>query len=633
MSRIVKSLAAVVAASLLLLMAPESGAFARTALPMEGKHSLYQRIITKPHADIVDAATTGARTVVHDLAPFSIYYVYGRSNGFVEVGANVSGNAKGWIAEDHTVDWKQSIAVAFNNRAEAGRQRQLFFADRAHLDDALHGETFFDRLADLRRGAIAGESDGTVVAVEPENFVNVDQSFYLFPILSHERADLPFGLRGNYLEVASITNRPAPPSNTEFRAGISFVLDTTRSMQPYIDGTKAAIRKVQAKLSQSDVGDAMRFGLVGFRQDPATNAALEYQVRTFLPVAEGSTAEKFVSTISGVTATSVSTPSFNEDSVGGVFEAIQSSDWSRYAAGIVVLITDASPHLPSEGHTFAGDIGVQQIAGLAERKGIRLFVVHLRTPQGEADHDNAEAAYRTMTLREGASNYIGIENGDFGNFSDEVDGLAMNLINLVKSTRDGSTYTPTGDTQAARLMARVGLAMQLEYVGARRGEAAPDFYRAWTTDVAPEDPRRQALDVRILLTRNQLSSLAGALRPIVDEADSPSARTDPMAFFRRVQELAARANNDTRQISSGTPLGALLGEYLDDLPYRSPILGLTAEDWVLQNRAQQTDILAALKSKLGYYERIHNQPERWVRLDPDAADGEQVTLIPLIQMP
>lgn len=626
------------AAAVLMLMSATGGTQAeeaRDALLMEGKRTLAQRVITQPGADLRATAAIDGAIVTADLPPMSIYYVYDRKDGMVEVGSNAHGAPVGWLAEADVLDWKQSIVVEFNNRANAGRERTLFFKDRDALDAALQGEDFVGRLQQARAQLLAGTPDpqGGIVAVEPQDVIDIEQNFYLLPILGFEKdVWLPFGQVGNYLEVASLPQREKPVTQpADFRAGVVFVIDTTQSMQPYIDKTRQVVESIQGILANSPEGANIRFGLIGFRQSVTQNPALEYQVKQFVPLSETANAEAFVSAISEMKAANVPTQGYDEDAIGGLFEAVQNTDWTAFQARYVVLITDAGPRPGGMDGNLAGDLGVGQIAGLAEQKNVRLLTLHLKTEYGAGDHDYARRAYEQLTTRDGQPAYIGIEVSDVDAFTPQVESMANQLVANVASVRQGQPVVPVDDSEGARLMARAGQAMELEYLGARNGTQLPSIFKSWTVDMAAENPSTRALDIRLMLTRNQLSSLAGALRPIVEEGQAPQA--DALTFFHRVQDLAARASNDSRQLGDDAPLGDRLGEYLEGLPYNSPVLNLTADDWVSFSRADQRDLLLSLQSKLAYYERIHNNPDRWIKLHPDAEDGEAVTTIPLFQLP
>lgn len=636
------------AAATLSGMTVAAGADTRDALRQPGKRTLYQRVITKPGAVLADSCDATAQSGTK-LPAFSIYYVYSRYDGCVEIGANTNGLAKGFVKEDMTVDWKQSIVVAFNNRSDAGRQRQILFKDMQALQTATDPSTGVGALTDLRTQAESGTlpDSGGVIAIEPAAAVDIEQNFYVLPILDFQSVFLAGGQDGNFQRlnflrigaVSDVQDPKAPPRPAVQKpvakptVALAFIIDTTRSMQPYIDQATDVVRQVQSKLSAADVVGDVRFGIVGFRQSVEKNPGVEYHVKTLLPLGPQSDAAALLKELSTVQAATIPTKGFDEDSFGAVREAIDQLDWSGSQARIAVLITDAGPADPQNPDSLAGGIGAEQLADLARRKGIRFFVMHLLTPPGRQDHEFAEGQYRKLTTVDGHDAYLPIAEGKISEFGEQVQQLYDTLVNLIRSTAKGETLQPVDSSPSAAVMARVGRALQLEYFGQRQDAAVPQFFEAWTTDMSLEDPTVPALDERVMLTKNQLSSLAGALRPIVEQGEAPGSQADPADFFRRVQELAARANNDTRQISDATPLGDVLGEYLQDLPYRSYVLNLTGADWVSFNRQKQREILTMLKSKLAYYEMIHSTPAKWIKLDEDADDGELVTLVPLYQLP
>ncbi|MBZ9938993.1 VWA domain-containing protein [Mesorhizobium sp. BR1-1-16] len=627
-------------------LASHAAADTREAMLEPGKRTLYQRVIIKPNAVVTDDcdvdATSGTK-----LPAFSIYYVYSRDDRCVEIGANTNGLAKGFVKRDMTVDWMQSIVVAFNNREDAGRQRQLLFKDKEALQQATDPSTGVAGLADLRSKAETGtlQDSSGVIAIEPAGVVDIEQNFYVMPILDFQSVFLTDGKDGNFQRlnflrigaVSDVRSPDAPPRplqpEAKPTAALAFIIDTTRSMQPYIDQATDVVRQIQSKLSADDVGDDVRFGIIGFRQSVEKNPGVEYHVKTFLPLGPQSGAQALLGELTKVNAATIPTRGFDEDSFGAVREAIDKLDWSGSQARIAVLITDAGPAETESADSLAGGMGADQLADLARRKGIRFFVMHLRTPPGRQDHDFAEGEYRKLTTVDGHDAYLPIAEGKISEFGQQMQQLCDTIINLIHATEKGEALQPVDSSPSAAVMARVGRALQLEYFGQRQDATVPQFFEAWTTDMSLEDPSVPALDERVMLTKNQLSSLAEALRPIVEQGEAPGSQADPADFFRRVQELAARANNDTRQISDGTPLGEVLGEYLQDLPYRSYVLNLTGADWVSFNRQKQREILSMLKSKLAYYEMIHSTPSKWIKLDEDADDGEVVTLVPLFQLP
>ena len=602
-------------------------AFAREAMLMQGKKTLYRRIVTKPGSQLLSAASASAQVIKGNVPAFSVYYVYGEKNGFTEVGVNSSGEAAGWIKSNKAVDWKQSIVVAFNNWAEAGRVRQLFYNNMDTLADDVEAFSSPDEFA----------NSGNIVAVEPENAINDNNNFYLLPILDHESIYFPDGNEGNMLEVGSVTSASARRKVEDFRAGVVFVIDTTKSMGPYIRQTKEVIEQIGVQLENSPLAGKVSFGLVGFRQSIVTNPGVGYNVKNLLPLDQHSDVNQFLAAIDRMEVSKVPTVGFDEDSIGGISFAANDNNWQPYAAKYMILVTDAGAKAPELGDNYAQELDIPELAGDLNDKGIRLLVMHLKTPEGLKDHRTAELQYRQASRLVGSMNdlYTDISEGSVREFGNGVRLLASQIVTTSQDIqKDKEIQAPdASDNSTEANLRRAAKAFQLEYRGNQQGEQAPEFYRAWTIDRAFGDYARQALDIRILLTKNQLSTMAQNLREIVDQANKPGGIIDANAFFHSIQDLALRTSNDPTQIRDDQSLGDAIAEYLDDLPYKSQTTAMTMADWVAMRAPEQRDIMNGLESKLRYYERVHADPDRWFNLHENAAPGEAVTTISLDRMP
>jgi serine/threonine-protein kinase PpkA len=88
----------------------------RQPLKMEGKQTLFQRVIVRPGATLYPnpQASNGQR-----VPGFSVFYVYARQgegdNAWVEVGRAADGQTQGWIRGAKLIDWKHTVIAAFTN--------------------------------------------------------------------------------------------------------------------------------------------------------------------------------------------------------------------------------------------------------------------------------------------------------------------------------------------------------------------------------------------------------------------------------------------------------------------------------------------------------------------------------------
>lgn len=639
-------LLAKIVACLMLAVTPlgaNAQAPAREPLKMEGRQTIYQRIITRTGGTLRQAPQTTAAMIGRQLDPFTLFYVYERRNNWMSVGPTARSGPTGWIEASKTIDWKQTIVVAFNNPAAFQRDRTLLFKSRDALDRVIHGDGEVAPLVQsLRAAAVQGNirTDSPVVSIEPKNHVDIDQSFYLLPILNAERQLLHNNVRGRFLEIASITKQenttPQGDPFQNFKAGVVFVIDTTMSMDPYIDRTRKAMERIRSIIERSDVKDRVRFGLVGFRQEMAIAPRIEYHTKTFLKLDSGSTAERFTQSIQSMKAATAPTPTFAEDSIGGLVEAVESADWSGFGARFLVLITDAGPRAVTLGHVRSPMLPEQVNAFLKESRNIIPFIVHLKTPEGRNDHASAERAYRAIGATAAGANYSPIENGDLTRFQSRIDAFAEQIVDLTQQSMRGVVAAPRPDDEsdAARLQ-REWRALQLTHLGRAQGEQAPDVFRAWMIDRSLDDPAVEALDVRVVLTRNQLATLRDVARSIVEKAEGGLQQMDPRSFFTQLREAVALMARDPSRLARTDfeTLGDALGEYLRDLPYDSPITSITEQDWMRRTGPQQRALLETLKSKIEFYERIYNTPQKWISLHEGSPDGERMTTLPLRQMP
>ena len=120
-----------------------------------------------------------------------------------------------------------------------------------------------------------GQAPG-IVAQEPELFVDMAKNFYLLPILGGEEVMTEQNMRVRVLNVASVSAADAVDSAKagqdqstahertkqikEFSSAVVFVIDSTISMDPYIERTREAVRKIYAKVEAEKLGDKVKFG-------------------------------------------------------------------------------------------------------------------------------------------------------------------------------------------------------------------------------------------------------------------------------------------------------------------------------------------------------------------------------------
>ncbi len=693
----------------------QAAAQEREALKQPNKTSLYERVLTRPGASLVQRPGDAAGGKLIDA--FTRYYVYGRQEqgerSWLEVGVDAQGEVRGWVDEAQTVPWRQQLAVAFTNPA-AKRERTLFFADWASLEALMAAEDPGSAVRPLTQRIMEGEADERVVAIEPDRHIDINQRFYLLPILGYEEffSDAGHLMRG--LKVASVTKTELPaitepgaepnadpsaasrssssqsapsasasasgsvattPTSTDattetevrklmpFRAAVVFVIDSTISMQAYIDEARQAVRKVYERIEGSDLLDRVAFGLVAFRAesaDPTRAKQLDYVARLFVDPSEVSSAEDFLGKAGQLSEAAVTTDRFDEDPYAGVQLALDEIPWSQFGARYLVLITDAGA---LEGDASTTGLRAEQVRSAAAAENVGIFVLHLKTPQGAGNHASAETQYRTLSANPAIqeSLYIPVETGSSQRFKQQVDALAGAVVGQIEraviSEAEGSAPTaarpesaasaPASDPPAAgsaedaeaerirRLVDSLGHAMQLAYLGRMERTAAPQVFEGWISDRDLANPTVRTVDARLLLTKRQLSDLHNILKQVLDAANS--GMLEPDAFFDNLRSLAAQYTRDPNQANRAEPKSladlGLLSEYLEGLPYQSDVMRVDLDTWSRWGAQRQLDFITRVKSKLRLYERYNADADRWVSLAEDSPPGEHVYPVPLQDLP
>ena len=687
-----------------LALAMSSLAAADKPLLMEGKQTLYQRVLAKPGARIADDAGGEG---VKETVPFTVYYVYERrkvgDDEWLRVGADQYGGSEGWISSAMLIPWNQTLTISFRDPGKGSRV--LLFRDKQSLKSLIDkGDA--DHYRQLYLDAIEEKlpPDSPVVAIQPAEPVDITEDFYLVPIIDHE--DVYLGSEAaTMLEVTSVplasdaegardeasAAAAAPEARAEeataeqetsaaqddaeararqrqqaiekaladYRSGLVFVIDSTKSMQPYIERTRQAVRGIYDRLQKAGVTSGMSFGMVAFRDDPEAVEGLEYRSRMVADLKQGENADSFFSAVEGLKAAEVSSRDFIEDAYAGIATALDKIDWGGRDARYVVLITDAGARGPDDKLGGTG-LDAERLNRLARDKHVVLLVLHLLTPQGVENHAAAAAQYRKLSAYPGVGSlYYGVPAGDVAAFGKAVDAVAGQISEQVHDTVAAAVdeSLPAEEAEAKAAVAadkpapepqaepspdlaelqsklrKLGYALRMEYLARRQDGKAPEVFNAWLVDRDFLNPEQQTVDVRVLLTRDQLSDLHDLMRQIIDTFQE--GLITPQGFLDNIRKLAATLSRDPDKLADGGSLSEMgfMKEYIEDLPYRSEAMTLTLEDWAEWPARRQIEYINRLESKIAYYKALHDHTDLWVSLDGGPVDGQSVFPVELNMLP
>jgi hypothetical protein len=273
-------------AGLLVILAGNLAA-ADKPLLMEGKKTLYQRVLSVPDAKLFQVPTESAEST--QIIPFSVLYVYEKGSDWIKVGYDSFGRIAGWVKSDKAIVWNQALTVSFKDPQDI--QRVMLFNHKADLEKLVndYDKQGYQAIYD----AIVNNSipkDSPVIAIQPEAHLEIRDNFYLVPIIQHE--DVYLGNeQARLLEIASVPledpKTAAELANIQsnkrsYRSGIHFVIDSTQSMGPYIDRTREAVAKVYSAIEKQGLTNQVGFGLTAYRDNLDQVPELEYLTQRYV---------------------------------------------------------------------------------------------------------------------------------------------------------------------------------------------------------------------------------------------------------------------------------------------------------------------------------------------------------------
>ncbi|KFC98580.1 vWA domain-containing protein [Leclercia adecarboxylata] len=624
-------------------------------LLQEGKQTLFQRVLTYPGCQLAAKAGEAGK----EQPAFSRFYVYQREKQgqeeWLQVGPDSFGHVSGWMKASCTVDWKVQLTLAFTN--PAGRHPMLFFKEKSDVESLLNNAKPAAALEPMIASLNKNQPVPQVLAREPEYMVDQLKNFYLLPVLGSDDVFTDTGFQVRVLNVASVSEKgsaSAPAKSTDeknmmkgFSASVVFVIDSTISMGPYIDRTKEAIDKIYKRIEKEQLQDKVKFGLVAYRSSVKAVPGLEYDAKMYVDPNTVKDGKDFLAKVHDLKQATVSSSKVDEDAYAGVMTALDKVDWTQFGARYVVLITDAGA-LDGTDSLSATHLSAEQVRQEAAYRGVALYTLHLKTPDGKKNHASAAAQYQELTLNPFLHKplYYPIDSGDVNSFGTIVDSLSNAITGQIKTAWSGEEtagsalgaspeYTGKKADPLLSDAEKLSKAMRLAYLGDKQGTQAPPVFKSWISDRDLVNQNIPATEVRVLLTKSELSDLSDVMKKIVNAANEGMISPDDM--FASLRSLAATMGNDPNQAKgkNATRLGemGLLGEYIESLPYLSEVLSLDEETWKSWDGLEQERFIRRLNTKLNYYQRYNEDADRWVALAPDSDPRDNVYPVPLENLP
>ncbi|PTN32757.1 VWA domain-containing protein [Desulfonatronum sp. SC1] len=640
---------------------------------LENETQLPLRVLPRPFAHIYSQTKADSAAIASANVPaFHPLYVFARQNvdlsnpaepkGWYQVGPTKDAPS-GWMQAQDVMEWRQALVVSYTHPGGLleGRNPVLMFRDLSTLQGLIDSFDRADQAREFYKKIATGDTPDEIVSMEPKRFVDITQQFYILPILQFEQtqimgddvrllqlaAAVP-GARGadtladtEYREQAQTERgETAGASIEDLKVDIVFTIDTTRSMQPFIDMTKEAVTKMVSTFTE-DSAERFRFGLVGFRDCTKTIPLIEYISRNFTPqLVDGGELIRLLDT--EFVATEVGSLDYAEEVFAGVDTAIR-SNWREGALRFMILIGDASSHPKGHPQNTLGKDEVD-LRREADDAQVHILSIHLQDPRAVEDHPIAIPQFMKLSQVRGSeqsafTEVSAFEEAEYQKLVDSIVGSINDNLSAVIGQAGGTqaAQEPPApavsdvEQQGREAVAKVWEAALVEYIG--KSANPPKDIVAWVVDRDLVYTTDRSLEVRVLVTRDQLSSLAQALDSVVQAL--MRAEVTQVQFFESLQNVAGQTMKRPEDIGQAATLAdtGLLPAFISSLPYRSDILSLTDEMFASMTAEQRAQLEWNILAKLEQYRTINEQVDAWFRLNETDADTDMIYPLHLDYLP
>lgn len=633
----------------------------RQPLHMPQAKDVYQRILTLPGASLESQPNAAVGSAPRQELPvFSIFYVYGKKADWLEVGRDLRRGPEGWIKTSLTQNWSVMLTMQYAPPGQRGRV--LFFERQQDLRDlvtAVDPQPLVDKLV---AAADAGQkTDLPLSSIEPSDVRGSQQPngvFYLMPIIDFAPATFDDYKPATLLKVSLVNANPEPStpptvasaaSLAPMHGAIVFVLDTTISMKPYFERATRSVRTILTQLKAKGLDRKVAVGVVAYRnnmgQEPQ-KSGLGYVVKVIQPLDANASLDDVMRAMDQLDEAKVSSHSFNEDAVAGLWTAIEQLDWSAYEnqPKLMFLVTDAGALAGNDPKAKFQGIDLLNVIEAADRKGIAVNPFHIASPGAKKFNNVVPTASQYdrlgRTVDPNSNKYVRIDPATPDNFDKLLLGFEKGMVETFESWgRNARIERPViqsdGETGAyyKNIIVNELFNSQQRYIGVKSKTQSKPVFDAWAVDMDLKKHDQIALDVSVYLTRNQLNQLALSAKHIYDTAKSQTISSDSM--FRLLQALSAQTAQDPERFKGDASKVADMGilpSFLSLLPYKSDFLNLTSRSWAEKTPDAQASMLAQLAYKIRAYQNMNADTTKWKDLG-SGDRGQEVMPVPLVYLP
>ncbi len=526
----------------------------------------------------------------------------------------------GWIHKDEIVEWPHRQALGFLPIAD--RDLAAFYKNKDELKSAYNGKA----LEPLSREPSGG--GGIKLLPINERFemtIEGDEVFAYRVAYIHSKA-------GKSGAGGSEADRTVVDINKS-TLDIVFVIDTTRSMQPFINATKRVVAVVVDKLSDMLKDVPVRFGLVGYRDVISAPPNDWYISEMFCDLEKGADHREFRKTLSNFKAElNVGSGDTPEDVLAGLKKALQDAKWNPHGFKHVILLGDASAQTEMgspknlEKLTIKGVLAMAQPSGretVQEKKVIHAIRV---IGKDEEDYAKCEEHFKQLAAGEDASGQYSEFNGDTAG----AQSCVKELVALIVKSAEGLSSVRQNDTPASDTPG-LGVLMEMVSASSEAGGDVPQFASGFGCEI--DINGNKMFEPFVLVQHGQFETFRSALNfsnNALKNAGDPGSK-DINKLVKTMQILATMINMG-EPVDPNTKLSDVLNLILG-FPVRSRIFDMSFNTIVAMSAADFQSWIKELEASESIIKSHLDSTKVWFSLGRDTSPENQHCFIKLKDLP
>ena len=630
------------------------------AVEKDLRTAIDRQILARPDSRVY---SNPKETIPADKVPgnFESFFVFNSEPGWLEVGETRNAPI-GWMREEDTVDWPHSIVVEYGS--PENRLPVLYFRNEKDLADLLNsGDLRDERVRGLYEQADEAVRSGKplspghpVICIEPSQ---TDEGLSITPVLEAKmvtsgrqptrllRITAAGSERGSTtLDSAEYVNllKKNRDLSGEARTGadggidfdIVFVVDTTGSMQPWVDGLFSVISDVASGIRDDPkIAGRVRFGLWGYQDNPGYSG-IQYLTKNY--TSELVDAAEFSALLGQIKVNKRTSDSYPEDVFSGMSDAIGKTAW-RSANRVAVVIGDAPGHTKVASGGFR-DIDAPQIRQIATDAGVSIVALAIKDGSSanyRKHHPLLEEQFRLLASNGNrAPAFVSVTDAGMEEFKTTMEQIVSELTEQRSLDRSNGGTTETDDAEqtgdpsgfeiASGLLESAKVQVVSEIVNSEGEIVTPRDINGWVADRDLLKPEIVSLEPKLLVTKEELNKLLILAEGLIRNAEDAKIVGGDFhdAVLRAVAGTASNSRTDT--LKDGLP------DFIKGLPYRSEFMEKSKDWWAAPSQEDQERFIDTMKAKLTYYRTVNENPSLWKPLSRDATSGDYVAAIPLKQL-